>query len=170
MEAEDRPRCILEDTRQQAGKHDAKHRGFEQMGITLFRSKLAFGDYHNPPKVSVDTKKDIYELYQDVTADHERFKRECVAARDAGTLLIVLVENKHGVADVESLARWREPDRHFYMRRQKNARAVPMSGARIAKACSTMGARYGVVFRFCRPEEAAEKIDMFLRWGDTVGR
>lgn len=38
-------RVIVEDTRQQAGKHDAKHEWWGRNGFTLVRSKLAYGDY-----------------------------------------------------------------------------------------------------------------------------
>ena len=37
---------ILEDTRQQAGKHDKKHEYFAQHGIKIERCKLYRGDYH----------------------------------------------------------------------------------------------------------------------------
>jgi hypothetical protein len=157
---------ILEDTRQQANKHNAKHQGFERMGVRLHRSKLAFGDYCLPPKVSVDTKKDLYELSQDLTADHERFRRECENAAAAGTRLIVLTENRHGVTDLESLAKWEEPLKHFEMRkrRSKNRYSQRIKGERLAKTCATMTERYSVAFRFCKPSESHLKIIKYLKW------
>ena len=155
---------ILEDTRQHAGKHSLKHEGFERDGVKLTRSKLPFGDYCLPPKVSVDTKKDIYELYQDLTSDHARFKRECEGARDAGVQLIVLVENRHGVRTLQDLAEWMEPIKHLAVRKKRAPRAMRMSGKRLARACATMQERYGVAFRFCSPEESHTKIQMFLKW------
>ncbi len=164
------PLWILEDTRQQKDKHTTKHKGFEREGVMLFRSKLAFGDYSLPPRVAVDTKKDIYELSQDLTADHARFKRECVAAHECGTRLIVLVENRNGVRSLADLQRWSEPVRHFQMRKKRsgNRYARRIEGERLAKTCATMTQRYGVVFRFCSPEEAHEKVIRFLKWNGGV--
>lgn len=162
---------IIEDTRQQAGKHDAKHDGFDAAGVELIRSKLAFGDYALPPTVSVDTKADIYELAADIDRQHDRFRRELEAARDAGCLLVVLVENGDGVRSLEDLARWRESGAHFEMRRRRsrNPRTRRIDGARLAKACATMAGRYGARFEFCRPEEAAARIVGILMEGGRDG-
>jgi ribosome-associated protein len=67
---------IIEDTRQQASKHEIKHKYFEENGINILRSKLPIGDYARLDNLSlvIDTKKDIQELILDVTKDHERFK------------------------------------------------------------------------------------------------
>lgn len=152
---------IIEDTRQQAGRHNAKHAAFEAAGITLLRSKLPFGDYAYPPRVAVDTKQSIAELYQNVTLEHARFARECEGARDAGTQLVILVENTHGVASLADLAEWTEPEREFAIR--KGAKR-PIDGARLARACRTMFERYGVRFGFCRPDESAARILEILDW------
>lgn len=155
-------RVLIEDTRQQKDKHELKHAGFERLGVSLVRSKLAFGDYCKPPESSVDTKADIYELAYDIDRDHARFKRECVGAREAGVRLVVLIENDDGVVDLETLASWAEPPEHFAKR--KNARRR-IKGDRLAKACATMEQRYGVSFVFCRPDEAAELIMEILDGG-----
>jgi len=57
---------ILEDTRQQTGKHDAKHDYFEKHGIEIRRTKLYVGDYTLPTNqsVCVDTKKIFRSLCQ----------------------------------------------------------------------------------------------------------
>lgn len=159
---------IIEDTRQQAGKHDRKHDDFERMGVQLVRSKLPYGDYAAVPRLSVDTKKDLYELAGNVTQQHARFKAECESARDAGCKLVVLVENVFGITSLQDLATWSEPDRHMQMRIRKsgNRYARRIEGGRIAKACATMECRYGVRFEFCAPEESAERIVQILRGGE----
>lgn len=50
---------IIEDTRQQPGKHEIKHRFFADNDIKVVRSKLPVGDYANIKNLSVvvDTKK-----------------------------------------------------------------------------------------------------------------
>ena len=154
---------LIEDTRQQASKHEAKHEAFERMGVTIVRSKLAHGDYAFPPRVSVDTKQSIAELASDIDQQHERFRAECIGARDAGTQLVILVENAEGVDSIESLAAWSEGERSF--RRRKTAKRR-LSGMRLAKACLTMQRKYGVRFEFCAPDAAAEKLLELLREGD----
>ena len=59
---------ILEDTRQQEGKHKIKHRWFLDNGITWDRHKLIVGDYQLPGSsaVAVDTKFSIQELIGDI--------------------------------------------------------------------------------------------------------
>ena len=152
-------RFILEDTRQQRGKHDAKHAWWAENGYALVRSKIAFGDYCLLPAVAVDTKADIAELAHDIDQDHARFRRELAGAREAGVRLVVLTENEDGVADLAGLARWVEPPEDFV--RRANARRR-LSGERLAKACATMAARYGAEFLFCAPEESAQVVSRIL--------
>lgn len=151
---------IIEDSRQQVGKHDHKNDYFQEQGITIVRSKLPYGDYAIMPSTTVDTKKDIYELAQDIDQDHERFKAECVGARDSGCKLIVLVENTSNITLLSELANWQEPSDHFEMRKRisKNPRTRRIEGSRLAKACITMSQRYGVEFLFCAPEDAGRII------------
>lgn len=154
-------RVLIEDTRQKDGKHDAKHAGWEADGVELVRCALPWGDYALPYAATVDTKKDIYELWMDIRQDHARFRRECIGARNAGCQLWVLVENRDGVRSLEDLRVWRESDAHFAKRRavlsrrgHSASKAVRFEGAPLAKACETMAGKYGVRFAFCAPEEA----------------
>lgn len=141
---------IIEDTRQQKGKHELKHSCFEQMGVRLIRNMLPFGDYMIVPGISVDTKADIAEIASNIGSDHKRFKNECIAARDAGCQLIVLVENTDGIRCIEDVKEWVNPEIIY--------RPRAITGERLSKAMSTMSERYGVKFEFCHPDEAAEKI------------
>lgn len=150
---------LIEDTRQQAGKHGAKHEWFEANGVGVTRSKLAVGDYASPPRVAVDTKMSVQELAADVWQQHERFKREVLLARAMGTRLVVLVENDHGLRSLDDLYRWREPDAEM-ARRSRGGRARPrrIVGATLYKACETMRLRYGVEFEFCAPCDSARRV------------
>lgn len=65
---------ILTDTRQKKDKHTIKEKWFAENGIQTIRTKIAFGDYCFPPKISVDTKANIYEIAQNIGSDHKRFK------------------------------------------------------------------------------------------------
>lgn len=162
---------LLEDTRQQGSgssdKHATKHECWAAAGVEVVRSKLAWGDYCLPPAVSVDTKRSIAELAQNIDQQHARFRRELVGARDAGVRLVVLVENEDGVADLASLASWRESDSQFAKRKNAQRR---LEGARLAKACATMQDRYGVSFEFCAPEDAARRVVEILTEGGGGGQ
>lgn len=59
---------ILEDTRQQEKKHEAKHDYFRRAGVHWSRTALYCGDYTLPAdqSVCIDTKKDIQELIGDI--------------------------------------------------------------------------------------------------------
>lgn len=149
---------IIEDSRQQKNKHELKHRCFEEAGTYMVRCKLPVGDYCLPPAVSVDTKQGIEEIAQNIGGkkdEHERFINELKLARDMGTMLYILVENEDGIESVDDLERWVNP------RTEYSPRCI--QGDRLAKAMRTIEGRYGCVFLFCRPDEAADTIIDLLR-------
>lgn len=161
---------LIEDSRQQNGKHDIKSKWFADHGIEVRRSKLYVGDYSLPANQSVciDTKKDIQELVSDICGkQHERFRNECIRAQEAGIRLIVLVENQGGhikdniiqptITSLSELHRWKNP-RLFIFLRGKQKYPSATRGITLQKACMTMTAKYGVRFLFCTPEQSAQKI------------
>ena len=141
---------IVEDTRQKSGMHKLKHQHFDEMGVELVRNMLPFGDYALPPTISVDTKANMAEIASNIGSDHQRFKRECIAARDSGCQLIILVENTDGIACVNDVHKWVNPEQIY--------RSRAITGERLQKAMITMNERYGVRFEFCKPEESAKRI------------
>lgn len=146
---------IIEDTRQQSGKHNIKHNWFVTHGISLVRSKLPFGDYAPVPKVSIDTKRDIDEIAGNICGkEHKRFINECKAARDAGCKLFILVENELGINDISQVHTWENP-RSVYS-------DGCIQGPRLQKAMETIQERYGVTFMFCSPEESAQMITRLI--------
>ncbi len=149
--------ALVEDTRQQKGKHARKSEHFAEIGETVVRCALPVGDYQRPAKVAVDTKKDILELAADLKRDHARFARECRKAAELGTVLVVLVENRDGVTNLHDLESWVEPDKSFATR-NRNGGAKRYTGKPLARACQTMHDRYGVMFGFCTPEEAGARV------------
>lgn len=153
---------IQEDTRNRVGKHELKNDYFASQGVSVVRSKLAVGDYSLPPAVSIDTKMDISELANDICHQHERFKRELLLARDMGTKLIILTENRDGVTDLQTLRWWDNP--RAWENKRKGMKP-PVDGQRLSKACETMEQKYGVKFMFCTPEEAGRRVIEILRGG-----
>lgn len=149
---------IVEDTRQQAGKHDKKHEWFEEHGVQIVRSKLPFGDYALVPSIAVDTKKDMDEIAANICGkQHTRFINECKAAKAAGCSLVILVENTVGIFDISQVHTWINP-RVIYSDKC-------VQGDRLQKAMETISERYDVKFLFCKPEESAQKITEILTWG-----
>ena len=157
-----RPPQLIEDVRNKAGQHELKHEYWSAMGVDVVRHELEVGDYTLAPKVSIDTKRNLTEFAGNLRTDHERFKAECVRAQDAGTLLVVLVENTQGIRNLGDLERWVESEWEFKRRRGK----MPYKGASLAKVCRTMTERYGVLFDFCAPEEAAQRVVDLLERGE----
>lgn len=149
---------LIEDSRQQKGKHEEKHAVWQQMGVRLQRCKIPCGDYCLPPAVSVDTKADMAEIAQNIGGgkeEHQRFIRELKLAKDIGCKLFVLIENEDGIQSIEDVQHWRNPRTDYS--------PDCIQGPRLSKAMRTIEGRYGCTFLFCRPEEAAEKIVELLR-------
>ena len=148
--------AIQIDTRQKAGKHDAKELFFASVsGLKTVRTKAVVGDYCLCPPVSVDTKRDVLELAQDIEHEHERFREECKLAQELGIQLYILVENTDGIETLGDLGAWRNPRRFV---NAKLGKRPPIDGKRLQKACFTMQKRYGVRFLFCTPGEAGARI------------
>lgn len=142
---------ILEDTRQQAGKHEMKHKYFQAAAIDVVRCKVPWGDYALAPAVAIDTKASLDEIAGNIGGrEHRRFVDECKAAKAAGCKLIILIENTLGITDISQVHTWVNP------------RAVYSSnciqGPRLQKAMETISERYGVTFLFCAPEDAGRII------------
>ena len=130
----------------------------ERCGHRVVRSKMLVGDYQlaNDGRVAIDTKSGVLELIADIYHQHERFRRECELARDAGIQLIILTEE---VLPDGRLDKWKSP---VWKSTTKYHRAGdPMTKAdpaRLRKAMYTMQERYGVKFRFCDARSTGKQI------------
>lgn len=133
---------IIEDTRQQIGKHKIKEDFFKLNGIKIVRSKLPVGDFARIDDLTtiVDTKKGVLELVNNICGSHERFRRECVMAQKCGIRLIILIEEKF---TYETLKKW-------------TSKRTQVKGETLVKAMLTMKERYGVDFMFCDKKDAGE--------------
>lgn len=150
---------IIEDTRQKTGKHEIKHRCFDEMQVELIRCKLPFGDYAPVPPLSIDTKENMDEIANNICgAEHKRFINECKAAKAAGCDLYILVENDLGISKLSEVHRWENP------RSAYSPKCV--QGDRLQKAMETIQERYGVTFLFCAPKESAGIIrELIMKYG-----
>ena len=157
---------IQQDTRQKKQHHVRKEQWFEEHGIKIINSKLLVGDYMIPSdgSVSVDTKKDIGELYGNLIQSHKRFRAECDLASEIGIQLYVLVENEDGITEINDILKWKNPQ--FFVYRKKLRQGIqckpPASNQQLLKIMHSMEKNHGVRFLFCRPSESAEIIVRLL--------
>ena len=140
---------IYEDTGQKAGQHENIRRWMERHGVKLTRVKLDTGDYIAAPLVSVDTKHGMEEVYGNIVGDHDRFRRECIRAKEDGIQLVILVEDTdvHSLVDV---AKWENP----LAKRGKK----PRPSKQLMVSMRTMSERYGVRWEFCTPADTGRRI------------
>lgn len=150
---------ILEDTRQQAGKHKNIESYFKRVGIQVERCCLYVGDYAiaNDQSRAVDTKQDVIEIAKDIlSSDHERFKSECERANNAGIKLLVLVEE---TLPDGGLQNWKSPV-------DRSGKAFTMAkGETLKRAMLTMTMKYGVRFRFCDSRQTGRLLVEYLTEG-----
>ena len=141
---------IVEDTRQQSGKNEAKHEYFEREGVTVIRSKLPFGDYALAPGIAIDTKASIHEIAVNLcgnVAEKQRFIRECKGAQAAGCELVFLVE----------VGKYKRPaDLIGHDIKLKSGKVI--KGEQLFRAMITVSARYGCRFEFSPPGKSAARI------------
>lgn len=135
---------LLEDSRQQPGKHKNIDAYCKQQGIEIIRTKLLVGDYmlagEGSGGISVDTKSGVPEIAMDIFQQHDRFRAECETAQKCGIKLIVLIEE---VLPQGRLDLWQSPLDRYGKPRCKFDPAI------LRKAMYTMQDKYQVQFRFC---------------------
>ena len=150
---------IVEDSRNQAGKHKNINAYLESVGVRVLRSKMIVGDYTLPAdqRICIDTKKDMVEVSQNIFQDHARFRRECELAKDCGIHLVVLIED-NTVVNWDELLKWTNP--------QPNRSALTPNGERCYKVMKAMEYSYGVEFQFCKKKETGKRILQILTEGN----
>lgn len=188
---------LIEDTRNQPGKHKEKNKYWKEQGIKVIRSKLPCGDYALLTDMStiIDSKKDIQELVLDICGkQHDRFKRECQMAQECGIQLIILVENQEEqirgtnirnpvIRSLDELHQWKNP-RLFIMKtlpevdgyykygkpKYKRVQKYPSAtrGITLQKSCKTMQKKYGVQFMFVDKKDSGAKILELLQGEKNV--
>lgn len=153
---------LLEDTRQQAKKHEKKHEWFAENGIEVVRTKLAVGDYTLPTDQSlcIDTKAGLLEVCGNVTQQHRRFVEELDLAKKLGIQLIILCEEE-GITALEDVKQWENP------RLRHSPKAL--TGETLYKILKSIEERHGCRFLFCRKEEAGRMIVRLLSEGKKMG-
>ena len=142
---------ILEDSRQKPEKNAHIREQLEALGYKVDRTKLYCGDYTwaTNQSVCIDTKQDLQEVVGNVTQQHERFKAECVRAKEAGIQLIILIAEQK-VTTLADVFGWYNPR----LRYSKKA----TTGRQLGKILYSMREKYGVQFEFCTKDKVGERV------------
>lgn len=132
---------LIEDCGQKAHQHTIKNNYWKSQGIEVIRLPVASGDYIlmndkiqdvidrkrkrnlevkkmdtlGTFDVSVDTKKNIEELYCDMVQQHDRFRDELLLAHNNNIKLYILTENKNNVRKIEDFVFWDNPRKYIWM-------------------------------------------------------
>ena len=159
------PDIIIEDTRNQPGKHKNIHAYCARNGIRIVRSKLVVGDYSLPTdqSVCVDTKYGLQEVYNNMVQEHDRFRRECDLAHELGIRLVILVE-QDGIQTVDDVHKWVNPRYERYMAiliGHQHGRYMgtklpprrPIDSPRLQQMMKTFAEHHHCEWRFCRKED-----------------
>jgi len=153
---------LLEDTRQQKGKHKNIEAYCRNQGIRIVRQMLNVGDYMlaGPEyggikgDVACDSKASVAEIASNCFQEHERFRDECIRAQELGIRLIILIEE---VPPGGALENWRSPlDRYGRPR-------FLFDPVKLQKVMNTMTERYGVQFRFCDGRSTGKELIEYLK-------
>ena len=149
---------LLEDTRNQPGKHKNIEAYCRNNGIEIVRCRLLVGDYMltgaGSGGISVDTKYGVPELASNMYQEHDRFRAECEMAKKCNIQLFVLIEE---VLPGGLLENWRSPMGRDGLPRHK------FDPAKLKKSMLTMQDRYGVKFRFCDGRSTGRVLIEYLK-------
>ena len=166
------------DTREHPSEWKRIQRQLDSIGQKYIRSKMYIADYMalENPKLVIDRKKNLLEICQNVTQQHERFKRELLRALDAGIQIVVLIEHGPEIRSLEDVRAWKNPRKHevrwryntVTCRREKyfvSPKAV--DGEQLYKSLCTIRDRYAVRFEFCTKDQTGRKIVEILENGQA---
>ena len=142
---------ILEDSRQKPEKNSHIRQQLEELGYKVERTKLYCGDYTwaTNQSICIDTKQDLQEVVGNVIQQHDRFRAECVRAKEAGIQLIILIAEPK-VSCMADVFGWYNPR----LRYSKKA----TTGRQLGKILYSMREKYGVDFQFCKKDEIGKRI------------
>ena len=164
---------LIEDTRQQEGKHKNIEQYCKRHGIEMIRQKLDVGDYMIGRRqedgtvvpvgnISCDSKYNLLEICKDIMSrDHRRFRAECQRAVDCGIQLIIVVEEMPplGMVDLWEVPKWKTSNE--WHRFGEPMTLVEPSA--LKKAMKTMSVKYGVKFRYCTRRQSPARIIKYLK-------
>ena len=152
---------ILEDTRNKPDKNKHIREQLERLGYKVERSKIYCGDYTWAinQQICIDTKKNMGEVESNLIHDHERFKAECIRAKEAGIKLVILIQDPK-LTELNDVYGW------FNIRRKWSPKAA--TGRQLAKIMFTMSKKYDVEWRFCKKADCGKTIVELLGGNNAI--
>ena len=150
---------LIEDTRQQKGKHNNVHKYCDSQGIEIYPLTLTVGDYmlgevQNGKVVpignrSVDTKSlGLIELAGDLSKDEQALDKKYRKCYEQGIKLIVLIEEP--VGSIQEIANWKNP--HGFV-----------NGRKLLDKMHRLKMMYGIDFMFCDKKRTGETLIKLLK-------
>lgn len=159
------------DSREKAKAIQKIKKSFDQGGVNYFFSKLMVGDYMNldNPRLIIDRKQNLQELYGNVCHQHERFKKELIKAMQAHIQLVILVEHGSDVKCLEDVYFFYQPEmeRFRYVTRTIDGKQIKtrekyiqkeIKGTSLFRSLCTIRDRYNVQFEFCNKKDTGKRI------------
>jgi ERCC4-type nuclease len=125
---------------------------FEKQKIKIIESKLFVGDYMNydNPRLIIDRKQNLSEVYNNLCQGHKRFKAELQRAIEHDIKLIVLVEHSNLIKNIEDVKNWNNPRLKYS--------PYAWSGDQLFKTMRTIEKKYDTQFMFCSKANTGKKI------------
>lgn len=149
---------LIEDTRQQKGKHNNVRKYCESQGIEIYPLTLTVGDYmlgevQNGSvvpigKISVDTKQSLVECAMDLSKDEQALNKKYRKCYEQGIQLIVLIEEP--MNSIYEVARWHNPHGN-------------VNGRKLLDKMHRLTMMYGVQFLFCDKKHTGEMLIKLLK-------
>lgn len=150
---------LIEDTRQQKGKHNNVHKYCDSQGIEIYPLTLTVGDYmlgevRNGKVVpignrSVDTKSlGLIELANDLSKDEQALDKKYRKCYEQGIKLIVLIEEPF--SSIQEIANWKNP--HGFV-----------NGRKLLDKMHRLKMMYGIDFMFCDKKRTGETLIKLLK-------
>lgn len=144
------------DTREKARAIKKITAYFDSHDIKHYSSKLYVGDYMSMdnPRLIVDRKQDLREVYQNLCHQHKRFTQELKKAAEVGIKLIILIEHGGEIKTIEDVKGWYNP--------QLDKTPYAWDGERLYKVMKTVALKYGTEWRFCDKDSTGAEIARLL--------
>lgn len=130
---------------------------FDENCINYAVSKLMVGDYMNldNPRLIIDRKQNLSEIYQNLCHDKKRFVTELERANKMSIKLIVLCEHSKNFSSLEDVKEWKNP------RLEKNPYA--WDGNKLYREMKLLSSEYNVNFEFCSKNNTGKRILEILK-------
>lgn len=149
---------LIEDTRQQKGKHNNVRKYCDSQGVEIYPLTLSVGDYMLGErcgdkiapigKIAVDTKQSLIECASDLTKDEQALNKKYRKCYEQGIRLYVLIEEQFD--SIYDIAKWKNPH-------------GKIDGRKLLDKMHRLTMMYGVQFVYCDKKHTGEMLIKLLK-------